>query len=90
MTSPPTSFVTIRVALNLATILFSNEKSKHFEIDYHYTRQKVENNSIRVEYISSREQPANLLTKSLGRTKFEECREKLHLLSHISHSPLSV
>jgi hypothetical protein len=67
-----------------------HEKSKHFEIDYHFTRQKIENNSIRVEFISSREQPADLLTKSLGRTKFEECREKFHLLSHLSHPPLTV
>jgi len=56
-----------------------HEKSKHFEIDYHYTRQKVEDNTIKVEFISSQEQPADILTKSLGRTKFENCRNKLHL-----------
>jgi histone deacetylase 1/2 len=56
-----------------------HEKSKHFEIDYHFTRQKVENNIIRVEYISSQEQPADLLTKPLGRIKFEECRKRLNL-----------
>ena len=32
-----------------------HEKSKHFEIDYHYTRQKIENNTIKVEYIPSQE-----------------------------------
>ena len=56
-----------------------HEKSKHFEIDYHFTRQKVENNIIRVEFIPSQEQPADLLTKPLGRIKFEDCRKKLHL-----------
>ena len=64
-----------------------HERSKHFEIDYHFTRQKVENNTIKVEYISTQEQPADLLTKSLGRTKFEECRSKLHLRNSLS--PLS-
>ena len=56
-----------------------HEKSKHFEIDFHFTRQKVEDNNIKVEYIPSQEQPADILTKSLGRTKFEGCRERLYL-----------
>ena len=58
-----------------------HEKSKHFEIDYHFTRQQVENNTLRVEYISSQEQPADILTKSLGRLKFATCRNKLSLCS---------
>ena len=61
-----------------------HERSKHFEVDFHYTRQKVENKSIQVEFISSQDQPADILTKSLGRTKFEECRLKLHLCSNVS------
>lgn len=56
-----------------------HEKSKHFEIDYHFTRQKVEDNVIKVEFISSQEQPADILTKPLGRVKFESCRNRLHL-----------
>lgn len=63
-----------------------HERSKHFEIDYHFTRQKVEDNTIRVEFIPSQEQPADILTKPLGRTKFEECRNKLHLRSCLSTS----
>lgn len=63
-----------------------HEKSKHFEIDYHFTRQKVENNTIKVDFISTQEQPADLLTKSLGRTKFEECRNRLHLRNNLPPS----
>ena len=63
-----------------------HERSKHFEIDYHFTRQKVEDNTIRVEFIPSQEQPADILTKPLGRTKVEECRNKLHLRSCLSTS----
>ena len=63
-----------------------HERSKHFEIDFHYTRQKVENNTIRVEYIPSQEQPADILTKSLGKIKFENCRDKLHLCSQPSQN----
>ena len=65
-----------------------HEKSKHFEIDYHFTRQKVEDNSIKVEFIPTQEQPADLLTKSLGRTKFEVCRHRLHLRDCLTNQPL--
>ena len=44
-----------------------HEKSKHFEIDYHFTRHKVENKTMKVEFIPSQEQPTYILTKSLGR-----------------------
>ena len=61
-----------------------HDKSKHFEIDYHFTRQQVESNTLRVEFISSQEQPADILTKSLGRLKFDRCRSKLHLSSPLT------
>ena len=61
-----------------------HDKSKHFEIDYHFTRQQVENNTLRVEFISSQEQPADILTKSLGRLKFDKCRNKLHLCGSLT------
>ena len=64
-----------------------HEKSKHFEIDFHYTRQKIENNTIKVEYIPSQEQPADILTKPLGRIKFENCRDRLYLRSPESQAP---
>ena len=56
-----------------------HEKSKHFQIDFHFTRQQVEDNTIKVEFISSKDQPADILTKPLGRVKFETCRQKLYL-----------
>ena len=66
-----------------------HERSKHFEIDFHYTRQKVEENIIKVEYIPSQEQPADILTKSLGRTKFEGCRKRLYLHSQTNSQTLT-
>lgn len=61
-----------------------HERSKHFEIDFHFTRQKVEENVIKVEFIPSQEQPADILTKPLRRTNFEDCRKRLHLRSTIN------
>lgn len=78
---PTTIYCDNQSIIKLSYNPVSHEKSKHFEIDYHFTRQKVENNTIRVEFISSQEQPADILTKSLGRHKFDNCRSKLHLCS---------
>lgn len=61
-----------------------HERSKHFEIEYHFTRQKVENDTISVEFIFSQDQPADILTKSLGRIKFKNCKSKLYLCNHLS------
>ena len=66
-----------------------HERSKHFEIDFHFTRQKVEENIIKVEFIPSQEQPADILTKPLGKTKFEDCRKRLHLRSTINSQTLT-
>ena len=66
-----------------------HDKTKHFEIDWHFTRQKVEDNSVSVKFISTQEQPADILTKALGRTKFELCKAKLQfkILSELVHTP---
>ena len=70
-------------SIKLSYNLVFHERSKHFEIDYHFTRQKVENNTISVEFISSHDQPVDILTKSLGRIKFENCKSKLYLHSQL-------
>lgn len=55
------------------------DRIKHFEVDLHFSRQKVEIGEIIVDYVSTNEQPADILTKALGKTKFEEGRDMLKL-----------
>ena len=90
---PTHMYCDIQNSIKLSYNPVFHEKFKHFEIDYHFTRQKVENNTIKVEFIPTQKQPADLLTKSLERTKFKDCRIKLHLknsliLSSDSHKVL--
>jgi len=49
-------------------------RSKHINIQHHYVREKVEDNTIRLEYIPTEEQVANGLTKALGKDKFDKFR----------------
>ena len=54
-TNQLSSTVTIKVASNSATTPSFTTNKKKIEIIYHFTHQIVENNTIRVEYISTQE-----------------------------------
>ncbi|XP_042752259.1 secreted RxLR effector protein 161-like [Lactuca sativa] len=49
-------------------------RSKHIHTRFHFIRNCVENEQVKVEYIPSEEQRAGILTKPLVRTKFKEMR----------------
>lgn len=56
-------------ALKLATSQQSNNRTKHIDVRFHYVRDAVKNNLIKVLYISTQEMPADLLTKGLPSVK---------------------
>nr|PNR41282.1 hypothetical protein PHYPA_018685 [Physcomitrium patens] len=54
-----------------------NEKKTHFERDWHFSRQKVENDTIKVNFVQTLQQSADILTKVLSKNKFAACRSRL-------------
>ena len=56
-------------ALKLATSHHAHTRSKHIDVRYHYVRDAVKNKLISIDYISTQEMPADLLTKGLLSTK---------------------
>lgn len=54
-----------------------NKRSKHIDVRYHFIHEKVEENSIKINYVKSDAQVADILTKPLGKHKFDLHREKL-------------
>uniref|UniRef100_A0ACD5TXY1 Uncharacterized protein n=1 Tax=Avena sativa TaxID=4498 RepID=A0ACD5TXY1_AVESA len=54
-----------------------HDRSKHIDTRYHFIRECVEEKKIDVQHVRTEEQIADILTKSLGRVKFVEFREKL-------------
>ena len=66
---------------NQSSITMSNDpgvphkRSKHFGIEFGYFKQSVQLKEIQVEYISTEDQPADMLTKSLQAAKFEKFRD---------------
>jgi hypothetical protein len=53
-----------------------HDKSKHIEIRYHYILDMVLRGAIKIQYVSTDEHVADVLTKPLSRVKFENFRDK--------------
>jgi hypothetical protein len=68
--------VELRVDSKSALALAKNPvfygRSKHIRIKYHFIRCCLDEGSIKAGYINTHDQLADLLTKSLGRVKFQE------------------
>lgn len=66
---------------NLAIIISKNpvhhNRTKHIDIRYHFIRQCVQEKKIALEHVRTEDQLADILTKSLGRLKFVEMRQRL-------------
>ena len=74
-----------RSALALAKNPIFHGRSKHIRIKYHFIRDCLEDGSIKAEHIPTTDQLADILTKSLGKTKFQEMREKIGLNQITQH-----
>jgi hypothetical protein len=60
--------------------LVFHDRSKHIEVRYHYIRDMVQRGALKLQYISTDERVADLLTKRLSRIKFEYFQEKLGIV----------
>jgi hypothetical protein len=55
-------------------------RTKHIELDYHFVREQVQLNRLRVRHISGDDQLADILTKPLPHRSFLSHRDKLRLV----------
>jgi hypothetical protein len=54
-----------------------HKRTKHIDVRYHYIREKFNEGVFSLEYVCSKEQLADILTKPTPRTRFQELREML-------------
>ena len=66
-----------------ATYLAANPvyhaRTKHIEIDYHFVREKIASKQLLLQFVSTRDQIADIFTKSLPVKSFSFFRDKLQV-----------
>ena len=66
-------------AIKLAKNPEYHSKSKHIDIQYHYVREKILEGIIDLNYINTKDQPADIFTKSLNTNTFKDALRFLNL-----------
>ena len=67
-------------AVKLAGNPIFHQRSKHIDIKYHYVRDALRNEDLRIEHISTTDMAADVLTKGLPRKKHINCLNKIGML----------
>eukprot|EP00253_Pinus_taeda_P035988 PITA_35988 len=76
--TPPISILcdnTSTISISKNPVMHS--KIKHIPIKYHFLREQVLEQNVKLEYVPSKEQVAGILTKPLPKETFEYLRQKL-------------
>ncbi|GMI84033.1 hypothetical protein HRI_002072600 [Hibiscus trionum] len=58
-----------------------HDRTKHVEIDRHFIKEKVESGEVCITYLPTKQQVADLFTKSLNKNMFEDLTSKLGLMN---------
>ena len=69
-----------KTTINIANNLVQHDKTKHVEIDKHFIKEKLKSGLIRMPFMSTNEQLANIFTKGLPKQAFELLVNKLGLI----------
>lgn len=76
-----------QVAISIAKILVHHDRTKHVEIDYHFTKEKIDEGVITLRYMLIDLQIADILTKAPSRVNFERNEVQVE---HVEHLQLSL
>jgi hypothetical protein len=71
---PTKIFVDNKSAIALAKNPVFHDRSKHIDTRYHYIRECVANNNVKLEYVKTHDQAADIFTKPLKREDFVKLR----------------
>ena len=64
-------------AISISKNLVMHSKTKHIPIKYHFLREQVLKQKVKLEYVLSKEEVADIFSKPLPRETFEYVRENL-------------
>jgi hypothetical protein len=73
-------FIDNQSAIQLCKNPVFHERTKHIDTRFHFIRECVEDGKIAVEHIGTSDQLADILTKALGRTRFQDLRARIGII----------
>ena len=74
---PPMLYVDNKATISLIKNPVLHDRSKHIDIRFHYIRECIDRELIKIDFIRIEEQLEDIFTKSLAWVKFEELRSKI-------------
>ena len=74
-----------KAAIEIAKNPVHHDRTKHVEIDRHFIKEKLDEGILKLLYVPSIHQTADILTKGLSRKSFETLRCKLGMID--IHNP---
>jgi len=80
--TPVDLFIDNTAAITSATAKHPTPRSRHVDVKYHWLREQVQNGLISPTHISTTQNPADLLTKSLKPAQFTHKLPLLRLAAH--------
>ena len=79
LTTPTTLFGDNQAAIRLCQDSTFHARSKHIDVQFHFVRQTVSRNWVKLTYLSTHDMIADVFTKSLDRFKLSKFRHLLGL-----------
>ena len=76
----PMLYIDNKSAIALAKNPVLHDRSKHIDIRFHFLRDCINDGKVAVDYISTGDQLADMLTKPLGRDRLQELRTRSGIL----------
>ena len=72
-------------AINMCKNPIMHSQTKHIPIKYHYLREHVSQKDVKLEYIDTKEQIADIFTKPLPKEIFECFRQRMGVIPLQKH-----